>query len=143
MLPLRLPGGFVSAPDPQLRSLYARLEEVLGAEHAEALMTRLPVRDDLATKSDVAAVRSDLAALATRFDGLEARFDGLGGRFDDMGGRFERLDERIDAKLDHFGERLEHMYDLMHTQFRNYSVVMATAMTGLTAIFGIMLAAFR
>jgi hypothetical protein len=136
MLPLRLPGGFVSAPDPQLRSLYARLEEVLGAEHAEALMTRLPVRDDLATKSDVAAVRSDIAALASRFDGLEGRFDGLEGRF-------ERLDERIDAKLDHFGERLEHMYDLMHTQFRNYSVVMATAMTGLTAIFGIMLAAFR
>jgi hypothetical protein len=136
MLPLRLPGGFVSAPDPQLRSLYARLEEVLGAEHAEALMTRLPVRDDLATKSDVAAVRSDLAALATRFDGL-------GGRFDGLESRFERLDERIDAKLDHFGERLEHMYDLMHTQFRNYSVVMATAMTGLTAIFGIMLAAFR
>jgi hypothetical protein len=34
------------------------------------------------------------------------------------------------------------MYDLMHTQFRNYSVVMATAMTGLTAIFGIMLASF-
>jgi hypothetical protein len=143
MLPLRLPGGFVSAPDPQLRSLYARLEEVLGAEHAEALMTRLPVRDDLATKSDVAAVRSDLAALATRFDGLEARFDGVEGRFDGLESRFERLDERIDAKLDHFGERLEHMYDLMHTQFRNYSVVMATAMTGLTAIFGIMLAAFR
>lgn len=133
----------MSAPDPQLRSLYARLEEVLGAEHAEALMTRLPVRDDLATKSDVAAVRSDLAALATRFDGLEARFDGVEGRFDGLESRFERLDERIDAKLDHFGERLEHMYDLMHTQFRNYSVVMATAMTGLTAIFGIMLAAFR
>jgi len=133
----------VSAPDPQLRSLYARLEEVLGAEHAEALMTRLPVRDDLATKSDVAAVRSDLAALATRFDGLGGRFDGVEGRFDGLESRFERLDERIDAKLDHFGERLEHMYDLMHTQFRNYSVVMATAMTGLTAIFGIMLAAFR
>jgi hypothetical protein len=135
MLPLRLPGGFVSAPDPQLRSLYARLEEVLGTEHAETLMTHLSVRDDLATKSDVAAVRSDIAALASRFDGLEGRFDGLEGRF-------ERLDERIDAKLDHFGDRLERMYDLMHTQFRNYSVVMATAMTGLTAIFGIMLASF-
>ena len=125
----------MSAPDPQLRSLYARLEEVLGTEHAETLMTHLSVRDDLATKSDVAAVRSDIAALASRFDGLEGRFDGLEGRF-------ERLDERIDAKLDHFGDRLERMYDLMHTQFRNYSVVMATAMTGLTAIFGIMLASF-
>jgi hypothetical protein len=149
MLPLRLPGGFVSAPDPQLRSLYARLEEVLGTEHAETLMTHLSVRDDLATKSDVAAVRSDIAALASRFDGLEGRFDGLEGRFDGLEGRFdglegrfERLDERIDARLDHFGDRLEHMYDLMHTQFRNYSVVMATAMTGLTAIFGIMLASF-
>ena len=139
----------MSAPDPQLRSLYARLEEVLGTEHAETLMTHLSVRDDLATKSDVAAVRSDIAALASRFDGLEGRFDGLEGRFDGLEGRFEglegrfeRLDERIDAKLDHFGDRLERMYDLMHTQFRNYSVVMATAMTGLTAIFGIMLASF-
>jgi hypothetical protein len=32
----------VSAFEPTLRSLYPRLEEVLGAEHADALMTYLP-----------------------------------------------------------------------------------------------------
>jgi hypothetical protein len=34
------------------------------------------------------------------------------------------------------------MHTLMHTQFRNYSVVAGSLMTGLAAVFGIMLAAF-
>jgi hypothetical protein len=136
----------MSAPDPQLRSLYARLEEVLGPEHAETLMTHLPPRHELATKADlheaiapirteVAGVRSDLAVLTARFDGLEERVGGLEGRFDHMEDRFDRLYERID-------DRLEGMHNLMHTQFRNYSIVAGSFMTGLTAVFGIMLAAF-
>jgi hypothetical protein len=100
----------MSAPDPQLRSLYARLEEVLGAEHADTLMTYLP-------------------------SGYEDRFDRLEARFDRMEDRFDQLYERID-------DRLEGMHTLMHTQFRNYSVVAGSFMTGLAAVFGIMLAAF-
>jgi hypothetical protein len=111
----------MSAPDPQLRSLYARLEEVLGPEHAETLMTHLPPSHEFVTKADL--------------HGLEGRFDGLEGRFDRMEDRFDRLYERID-------DRLEGMHTLMHTQFRNYSVVAASFMTGLTAVFGVMLAAF-
>jgi len=66
----------VSVSDPHIRSLYARLEEVLGVEHADTLMSHLPDRaDELATKSDIATVRSDLASLATRFERLEDRFD--------------------------------------------------------------------
>lgn len=129
----------MSAPDPQLRSLYARLEEVLGPEHADTLMTHLPSRHEYVTKADlreaIAPVRADIAILTARFDGLEGRFDGLEGRFDRMEDRFDRLYERID-------DRLEGMHTLMHTQFRNYSVVAGSFMTGLAAVFGIMLAAF-
>jgi len=34
------------------------------------------------------------------------------------------------------------MHNLMHTQFRNYSIVTASFMTAMTAVFGVMLAAF-
>jgi hypothetical protein len=111
----------MSISDPQLRSLYARLEEVLGSEHADTLMTHLPAPHELATKADlheaIAPVRSDLALLTVRFDGLDDRFDRLEDRF-------------------------EGLHALMHAQFRNYSVVAASFMTGMTAVFGVMLAAF-
>jgi hypothetical protein len=143
----------MSAPDPQLRSLYARLEEVLGAEHADTLMTHLPPRHEIATKADlqelIAPVRADLALLTARFDGLEGRFDGMEGRFDGLEGRldgievrFDRMEDRFDRLYERIDDRLEGMHTLMHTQFRNYSVVAASFMTGLTAVFGVMLAAF-
>jgi hypothetical protein len=136
----------MSAPDPQLRSLYARLEEVLGAEHADTLMTHLPPRHEIATKADlqelIAPVRADLALLTARFDGLEGRFDGLEGRLDGIEVRFDRMEDRFDRLYERIDDRLEGMHTLMHTQFRNYSVVAASFMTGLTAVFGVMLAAF-
>ena len=143
----------MSAPDPQLRSLYARLEEVLGPEHADTLMTHLPPRHEIATKADlqelIAPVRADLALLTARFDGLEGRFDGLEGRLDGIEVRldgievrFDRMEDRFDRLYERIDDRLEGMHTLMHTQFRNYSVVAASFMTGLTAVFGVMLAAF-
>jgi hypothetical protein len=58
--------------EPARRSLYARLEEVLGGEHAETLMASLPPYppSEVATKADV-------ARLEGRFDRLEDRFDQL------------------------------------------------------------------
>jgi hypothetical protein len=150
----------MSAPDPQLRSLYARLEEVLGAEHAETLMTHLPSGHEYVTKADlheaIAPVRADIALLTARFDGqggrfeglegrfdgLEGRFEGLEGRFDGLEGRFDRMEDRFDRLYERIDDRLEGMHTLMHTQFRNYSVVAGSLMTGLAAVFGIMLAAF-
>lgn len=119
----------MSAPDPQLRSLYARLEEVLGAQHADVLMTHLAPADAVATKSDIAAIRSDLGTLAERFGGLEQRFDGLERRF-------ERFEERIDS-------RLERMQEVIVSQYKAFFVVAASFMTGLTAVFGVMLAVFK
>jgi hypothetical protein len=143
----------MSAPDPQLRSLYARLEEVLGTEHADTLMTHLPAGREYLTKADlheaIAPVRADLELLTARFEGLEGRFDGLEGRFDGLEGRFDGLEARFDRMEDRFDrlyeridDRLEGMHTLMHTQFRNYSFVAASFMTGLTAVFGVMLASF-
>lgn len=143
----------MSAPDPQLRSLYARLEEVLGAEHAETLMTHLPSGREYLTKADlheaIAPLRADLELLTVRvdrlegrFDGFEGRFDVLEGRFDGVEGRFDRMEDRFDRLYERIDDRLEGMHTLMHTQFRNYSVVAGSFMTGLTAVFGIMLATF-
>jgi hypothetical protein len=97
----------------------------------------------------IAPVRADLALLTARFDGLEGRFDGMEGRFDGLEGRldgievrFDRMEDRFDRLYERIDDRLEGMHTLMHTQFRNYSVVAASFMTGLTAVFGVMLAAF-
>lgn len=114
----------MSISDPQLRSLYARLEEVLGSEHADTLMTHLPAPHELATKEDLFGVRSELAGLRADLVVLTARFDGLDERFDRLEDRFEGL------------------HAIMHTQFRNYSIVAGSFMTGMTAVFGVMLAAF-
>jgi len=74
-------------------SLYARLEELLGHENADTLMTSLPTQgpQDLATRLDI--------------DRLEGRLD------------------RLESKLDQ--------------QIRTYTVTTVGAMTGLTAIFGV------
>lgn len=65
--------------EPARHALYARLQEVLGGEHAETLMASLPHYPpaDVATKAD-------LARLEDRFDRLEDRFDRLEDRFDQL-----------------------------------------------------------
>ncbi len=53
----------MSAREPARHALYARLENVLGPEHADTLMTHLPQNqsDQVATKSDIAMIRSEMA----------------------------------------------------------------------------------
>ena len=133
----------MSAPDPQLRSLYARLEEVLGAQHADVLMTHLSPGDDVATKSDIAAIRSDLGTLAGRFDGLEQRFDGVEQRFDGLEQRFDGLERRFERFEERIDSRLERLQEVVVSQYRAFFVVAASFMTGLTAVFGVMLAVFK
>lgn len=99
-------------------ALYAELEQLLGAEHADTLMTSLPMEstDQQATKADV--------------DRLEARFDVLETRFD-------RLEDKFDAFAAEIRREVREMHKLMHDQFRNYTITMVGAMTALTAIFGV------
>lgn len=51
-------------------ALYSVLEEVLGHEHADTLMTYLP-----AHRSEEVATKADIARLEERFDRMEAQLD--------------------------------------------------------------------
>jgi hypothetical protein len=101
-------------------ALYDRLEEILGHDNANTLMTSLPPQSAsrLATQGDALALRGD-------FDGLRGDFERLEARFERLEDRFERLEEKLD----------QHM--------RTFYVASLSAMTGLTAIFGVIVTVFR
>ncbi|MEX2251971.1 MAG: hypothetical protein WD895_07845 [Acidimicrobiia bacterium] len=131
----------MTASELARRELYARLEEVLGREHAETLMTHLPAHDaeGLATKADVAATRADIAEVRADLQHLESRFDVLESRFDRMEERFERMEERFE-RMD---ERFYGLQETMRDQLRTYTVTTIGAMTALTGIFAGVVAVLR
>ena len=98
-------------------ALYAQLEQVLGTEHADTLMTGLPME-----QAGQLASKTDIDQLDKKFDRLEANFDAFA------------------AKIR--GEVRE-MHKLMYQQFRNYSITMVGAMTALTAIFSVVVGIIR
>jgi hypothetical protein len=65
--------------EPARHALYAELERVLGAEHADTLMTHLPQHT-----SDDAATKPDIALLDSRFDRIDERFDRVEDRMGKM-----------------------------------------------------------
>ena len=109
------------ATDPARLSLYNRLGEVLGFEHADTLMESLPVQpaQQLATRSDI--------------DRLEDRIDRLEDRIDRLEDRIARLEERIDG-------RINALIDSLQNHQRTYMLTVVSAMTGLTAIYSVFLA---
>lgn len=139
----------MSTPISDTSALYARLEEVLGHEHADTLMTYLPPEPGAQV-----ATRSDIAVLDQRFDRLEEllglRFDAIDERFKLVDQRFEQIDQRfeqIDGRLGRMDRRFEttddRMYglqDVIRDQLRTYTVTMIGGMTALTAIFAALLA---
>ncbi len=152
----------MSTAKPHLSGLYARLEEVLGREHADALMTHLPHEPgpQLATKTDI-------AMLVTRFDRLEtrmdARFEQVDQRFEQVDQRFEQVDqrfehmerrfERVDQRLDHLERRFDQVdrhfnsieqrfhlvRDDLRDQLKSYTLTTVGAKTALTAVFAALL----
>ncbi len=111
----------------QRNALYARLEEVLGQEHAVTLMTHMPTETDLVTKADLAALVERIDA---RFDGIDARFDGIDARQEQVDSRFDRLEAhmvRFDAKLDGFHEALR-------DQSRTYMLTTTGVMASFAAV---------
>ncbi len=78
----------MAAIEPARHALYSRLEEVLGRDHADTLMSHLPLdlNDQVATKGDLADMRRD----------LDERFDRMEERFDRMEERFDRMEDRMD-----------------------------------------------
>lgn len=103
-------------------ALYSVLEEVLGHEHADTLMTYLPAHrsEEVATKGDIArleaASRADIARLeaATQAD-------------------IARLEERFD--------RMEAQLDVIRRDFRSWQrttlLAQAGMLTAVTAVFAV------
>ena len=117
----------MATPNAETRAMYNRLEEVLGNEPADTLMSYLSPEPwtDLAKKSDIA--------------GLEARldqgFERVDLRSEKLDQRFEKLEQRLEGRFQTLDDRLFEMQGRLNDQFKNYSFVMVAAMTGLTAIY--------
>ncbi len=118
----------------QRNALYARLEEVLGQEHAVTLMTHMPTETDLATKADLAALVERLDA---RFDGIDARFDGIDARFDGIDARQEQVDSRFDrleAHMVRFDAKLDGFHEALRDQSRTYMLTTTGVMASFAAV---------
>jgi len=131
----------MAAPDPRRRSLYARLEEVLGPADAEILMTYLPPHPgtELATRADIAdlSTRMDrrFGRVDERFEQMEQRFVQMEQRFDR---RFERLDDRFlesDRRFERMDERFGQVRHDLRDQLKVYTTTTIGAMAALTAIY--------
>ena len=107
--------------------LYARLEEVLGAEPAGILMQELAPQDGVATKTDVADLRNQLDV---RMEGLDARMDRLDARMDRLDARMDRLD----ARMDRFDDRLHDLHGAIREQTRHFILASTGTMVTLTGV---------
>jgi chromosome segregation ATPase len=132
----------MAAPNPETRALYTRLQEVLGDDNADTLMSYLPSQPgtEPATRSDIASFEARLderfAKVDERFAKVDERFEKLDERFEKLDERFEKLDERFE-KLD---ERIYGLHVALGNQYKNYSITMVGGMTALTAIYAGLLA---
>jgi hypothetical protein len=122
----------MASNDAARHGLYARLEHVLGNDHADTLMAYLP-RD----RADEVASKSDIARLEER---LNTRFDAIDARFDQMDARFDRMEGRTEARFDRMDDRIDRMDDRMDQMQRFYVGAMVGSMTALTAIFSLVVA---
>ena len=107
--------------EPSRKGLYARLEEVLGDEHAATLMKYLPTdhADGLATTADVEALGRGLGA---RIDGLEQRMD-----------RFEQRMDRFEQRMDRFEDRMHAFHGALREQTRTFVISTIGTMVALAA----------
>jgi len=66
----------MTSSEASRHSLYARLQEVLGPEHADTLMTSLPIDRgaELATKSDIEMLRAEVKEIRTLMLGQQRTY---------------------------------------------------------------------
>lgn len=110
--------------------LYARLEEVLGAEPAGILMNSIPTDTELATKADVAALDARMDGFNTRMDGFESRMDHFERRMDG----FESRMDRLEAHMVRFEDKLDGFHQALRDQTRTYMFTMTGVMASFAAV---------
>jgi chromosome segregation ATPase len=88
--------------------LFEAVQDKLGAQHADTLMSLLPPVGwaDVATKADLGALE---ARMDQRFDRVDQRFERVDQRFERVDQQFERLEERIDQRFELIDQRFELM----------------------------------
>jgi hypothetical protein len=113
--------------------LYRAVEELLGTERADTLMSLLPPIGwaDVATKEDLHQLEARLdTRMGARFDRLDARFGMVDGRFDtlesrwdlrfnDLESRLSQLDASLDARFAHAEARTDAKFAVVDARFEN------------------------
>jgi len=96
----------MAVSESRRHELYAKLEDIIGKEHAETIMSLLPPVGwaDVATKHDLTELEG---RVAVRFEALEARLDGkfealqakIDGKFEAIEGKFEAIEGRVSGRI--------------------------------------------
>ena len=110
------------------QALYARLEEVIGDDHAATLMQYLPPDpSDLATRSDIGELRTELGH---RIHGLDQRLDGLDQRMGD----FDKRMDGMERHMDRFDDRLHDLHGALREQTRVFVAASVGTMLTLSIV---------
>ena len=119
--------------EQQRHGLHGKLEEVLGAEHAGALMTQIPPTGwaDMATKADLVVLGE---RLDTRIGSVETRLD---AKIDGMGTGLDAKIESVKASI----ETTEHR--VLGALHRELNIQMRITVLALAATGSVIIAAVR
>jgi hypothetical protein len=110
--------------------LYRAVEELLGTERADTLMSLLPPIGwaDVATKEDLHQLEARLETrMGARFDRVESRWDLRFNdlesrwdlRFNDLEARLVQLDASLDARFAHAEARADAKFAVVDARFEN------------------------
>ena len=119
--------------EQQRHGLHSKLEEVLGPEHAGALMTQIPPTGwaDMATKADLVVLGE---RLDTRIGSVETRLD---AKIDRMGTGLDAKIESVKASI----ETTEHR--VLGALHRELNIQMRITVLALAATGSVIIAAVR